>query len=562
MFQMFEIEEWAETNFGDSDFGDKRLSDRLETTVKKMSARPEGAIPQQMGNWNDTKACYNFLNNRKVTHKRLQNTHRERVKEEASSETVLFIQDTSEADYTNLEATEGLGFIGNHKNKGLLFHSCLAVKPDEKNPEVLGLAYQHVWARPHPSLNKNETRAERNKRSKESDLWLKSLKAIGKPPAGSTWISVGDRANDIFEFFMGAKELGWGSLVRANQDRCIEVDGQETSLMSHMRSLRRMGTKVINIKNGNETTARKIKLKVSWGQVKILPPARLKKTAESLTISVIRCWNDEEGIEWILYSSILVKTFREAIEKIEWYSNRWIIEEYHKCLKTGCRIESSQLETARSLKALLGILGIIGILMLQLRNIAREDSDRPARKVVDKKALDLIRKRFDLPLGINIRVFWHSVARLGGFIGRKSDGEPGWQTLWKGWMILLDMMWALENAGYILAFGAIVYGCTKHAVATGNPGQSEGKEWIMGALYGILFFCRADKSPQYHKSRTYHTYQLPVLSQLQANSSGNGSCTAIVVGNRGMVGVRRVLGSVPDSVVDKAPCAVMIVQTT
>lgn len=302
MFQMFEIEEWAETNFGDSDFGDKRLSDRLETTVKKMSARPEGTIPQQMGNWNVTKACYNLLNNRKVTHKRLQNTHRERVKEEASGETVLFIQDTSEADYTNLEATEGLGFIGNHKNKGLLFHSCLAVKPDEKNPEVLGLAYQHVWTRAHSSLNKNETRAERNKRSKESDLWLKSLKAIGKP-------------------------------------------------------LRKMGTKVVNLKNGNETIARNIKLKVSWGQVKILPPARLKKTAEGLTISVIRCWNDEEGIEWTLYSSILVKTIHEAIEKIEWYSNRWTIEEYHKCLKTGCHIESSQLETARSLKALLGILG-------------------------------------------------------------------------------------------------------------------------------------------------------------------------------------------------------------
>lgn len=129
---------------------------------------------------------------------------------------------------------------------------------------------------------------------------------------------------------------------------------------------------------------------------------------------------------------------------MKWYANRWVIEEYHKCLKTGCRIEASQLENGKGLKSLLGILGVIAVYLLQLRNISREEPERPACEVVDGKALQIIRKRFKLPLEVTVKVFWYSVARLGGFIGRKSDGEPGWQTLWKGWLRLLDMLLAVN----------------------------------------------------------------------------------------------------------------------
>ena len=442
--QMFENEVWIEETFGNTDLGDKRLNDRLLTVASKMSERPGSSIPQQMGSWHDTKACYSFLNNGKVKPKLIQDAHRKRVKSEASGKTTLFIQDTSEADYSNLEATEDLGFIGNHNNQGLMFHSCLAVVPDAKNPKVLGLAHQQVWTRSHPSLNKNETRSERNKRKKESDIWLENLKAIGRPPEETTWVSIGDRGNDIFTFFVGTKELGWECLVRVSQDRCIEANGEETSVMAYVRSLEEMGNKVVSLRKANETKSRDITCKVSYGKVELQPPTRLNGNVDGVTVSIVRCWNDEEEIEWILYSSILVESMQDAIEKIEWYSNRWIIEEYHKCLKTGCRIESSQLETAKGLKTLLAVLGIIAILMLQLRNVSRDNPDEPASKTVDERALKIISKRFKMPLDISARQFWHSVARLGGFLARKSDGEPGWQTLWTGWLRLLDMMWGHE----------------------------------------------------------------------------------------------------------------------
>lgn len=435
---------WAEENFGESDFGDERLNKRVCIIAKKMAGLPEGSIPQQMDNWNDTKACYNFLSNSKLSHKKIQASHRKRVikitNSEKAGKTILFLQDTSELDYSNLKSTEKLGFIGNHHNKGLLFHSCLAVEADQTNPSVLGLANQQVWRRQNPSLNKKETKAERNKRSRESEVWIRNLKAIGSPPKGCKWVSIGDRANDIFEFFDYSKRMGWETVVRVSQNRCIEVDEERALLIDHMRSMESQGTTSIKVRKEKDTNFKEINLNIAWKEVRIQPPQRLGKKANPIVVSVIRCWNEEEDLEWIIYSSIPVHDVEEAIEKISWYSRRWIIEEYHKCLKTGCRIESSQLETAKSLENLLAVLGVIAILMLQLRNMARENVDKPASDFIGEEAVQIISKRYNQPINMNVRDFLRSVARLGGFLGRKSDGEPGWQTLWKGWLRLLDML--------------------------------------------------------------------------------------------------------------------------
>jgi len=446
MLNNIETSDWVEGNFGNIDFNDRRLSKRLVKITKCMAARPEGSIPKQMECWHDTKACYNFLNHKKVSHKKVQQAHRTRVlKDVSDAKVVLFPQDTTELDYTNLKATKNLGFIGNHNTKGFMLHSCLAIKPNKLNPEVIGLANQIIWGRKNESSNKNETKTARNKRAKESDVWLKNLKNIGSPLDGCVWVSVGDRANDIYEYFLGAKELGWESIVRACQDRKVTIKGKQTYLMQYMRCLPNMGTKTIKTRQKGDTKEKEIKLKISWEPVvTIHAPLRLNRKTQSICLSAIRCWNEEEDIEWVMYSSIPVNNIEEACEKIDWYACRWIIEEYHKCIKTGCQLELRQLESGKALKNLIGILSIIGLLMLRLRNIARTDSDRPASEVVEKDALKIIEKRYNLGSNISVGVFWKSVARLGGFLGRKNDGEPGWQTLWQGWLRLLDMLWSYK----------------------------------------------------------------------------------------------------------------------
>jgi hypothetical protein len=215
--------------------------------------------------------------------------------------------------------------------------------------------------------------------------------------------------------------------------------------MQHLRDLPSMEKKTLKVRQKGDTKERDIELNVSWETaVSIHPPSRLNQKTQQIHLSVIRCWNDKEDIEWILYSSIAVNNFEEACEKIDWYSLRWVIEEYHKCIKTGCKLELRQLESGKALEALIGILSIIGVLMLRLRNIARMDKDRPASEVVEKDALKIIEERYNLDPNMNVGMYWKSVARLGGFLGRKNDGDPGWQTLWQGWLRLLDMLWSYK----------------------------------------------------------------------------------------------------------------------
>ncbi len=121
------------------------------------------------------------------------------------------------------------------------------------------------------------------------------------------------------------------------------------------------------------------------------------------------------------------------------YTKRWIIEEYHKCLKTGCKVEKAQLRAADHLLNLFGIFGVIATKLLQIRDLSRIKGEELAESHVDKISIKLIDKIFKLSTPLTVKEFWRRVAMLGGFLGRKSDGNPGWQTIWSGWRKLQDM---------------------------------------------------------------------------------------------------------------------------
>jgi Transposase Tn5 dimerisation domain len=163
----------------------------------------------------------------------------------------------------------------------------------------------------------------------------------------------------------------------------------------------------------------------------------------------IRSWEETppegvEALEWILLTTVPVSDQRSAVEQAEWYSSRWTIEEYHKCVKTGCAMEQRQLETAAGLLTLLGFLAIVAVRLLQLRELSRRAPDIAARTAVPAMLVHVLVRRLKLKVEaeeLTAREFWRGVARLGGFLGRKGDGNPGWQTLWRGWQRLQDLSW-------------------------------------------------------------------------------------------------------------------------
>jgi hypothetical protein len=135
-----------------------------------------------------------------------------------------------------------------------------------------------------------------------------------------------------------------------------------------------------------------------------------------------------------------------AAERIDWYSRRWSIEDYHKGLKTGCRIEASQLRTAERFGALLGFAAIVAVRLLQLRDRARQAPGAPvAESELSQKVLAARLQVAPEAVATNLG-FWRGVAQLGGFLGRKGDGEPGWQSLWRGWQELQLLLQGVELA--------------------------------------------------------------------------------------------------------------------
>ena len=446
-----EINEWAKQQWGSAQLGDQRRTKRAVKLGAQMARQPAASLPTQSGSWGAMKAAYLLLNEEDVTHGALSQGHWDATLHQArlSSGVVLFIQDGTELDYTHHPETSGLGRLNEAHRQGFLMHSCLAVDLSDKS---MGLAWQKIWTRSPIVRCRTEDKRARSLRANESDVWAETLSEIGRAPersSGVRWVSVGDRASDIYGYFRESQELGWEVVARAVQDRVIHsLSGERQHLMQWSRQISAATTKQVTLRGRDGKPKRTVNLQVAWGQCDIQSPHEGKERfGPPLRVSVVRCWEaapeaGQEGLEWILVTSIVVRDAADALRVIEWYEHRWLIEEYHKCLKTGCSIEKRQLTTAHSLQACLGFLAIIALRLIQLRETSRQEPETPARHSVEPSLIETVQRYFRLsPTDLTLREFWRLVARLGGFIGRKSDGDPGWQTLWRGWLRLQDLAW-------------------------------------------------------------------------------------------------------------------------
>ncbi|MGV0029422.1 IS4 family transposase, partial [Phormidesmis priestleyi ANT.L61.2] len=433
---------------GAVELGDSRRNERAIAIGTALAANPGGSLPEQLQGWNDLRAAYRLLNEADVSHERLSAPHRAQTHvraEQAESEVVLFIQDTSELDYSSERPRPGLGMIGKGTSQGLLMHSCLAVNPRAGNPEILGLAAQQVWSRSATPQHQGSGSKRQAPRS-EGDKWAESIEAIGSVPVqtAQVWVSVGDRESDVFSYLRRCRQRQWHSLVRVSQNRVVTTAQQTRShLKTYARSLAVQSQKPLRLRGREGEPQRTVMLNLAWAPVTVHPPqGGPERHRAPISMWCIRCWEaTADGLEWILLTTVDPALYSPAVQ-VEWYACRWLIEEYHKCLKTGCRVEQRQLETAAGLMRLLGFLAIVAVRLLQLRTLSRLAPDTPAQQVVPQVLLQVLVKRLGLfSTQMSLAQFWQAVARLGGFIGRKSDGQPGWQTLWRGWLRLQDLAW-------------------------------------------------------------------------------------------------------------------------
>ena len=151
-----------------------------------------------------------------------------------------------------------------------------------------------------------------------------------------------------------------------------------------------------------------------------------------------------------MLSSLPVDTQADAWERVLWYRLRWQVEDYHQCLKTGCALEARQMQSYEGLRTLLGFLAPLAVRLLQLRALTQQEPERAAAEVLDDSVVRVVAHLAQVaPAQLSLRAFWHRVAQIGGYLGRSGDGEPGWKTLWKGWLQIQTLLEGINLASQL-----------------------------------------------------------------------------------------------------------------
>lgn len=448
--------EWAREQFGDCDLGDLRRTKRLITVAEQVANNPSASFPEQIPDWGDLKAAYRLFACEDVTFEAICRPHWRRTCAVGPGR-YLVLGDTTEIDFGYHREIEGLSEIGNGSGRGFLLHNALLVEVEAKT--LLGIAGQTIhYRKPAP---KKENRSQRLKRERESKVWGDVIDQIGRAPDGAQFIHVFDRGADDFEVLCHLRENRDDWVVRAKSlHRVIQTPtGKKMPLNSYLSQLPVGGSYELCLRARPGQPARTAKLEVRFGALSMPVPRHKSPYVKALNpqpIEMYVVWVREvnppkgvEPIEWVLYTSLPVHTFEDASIIINYYECRWLIEEYHKALKTGCGVQRRVLRKAKRLEAVVGLTSVIAVRLLQLKSVASSEPDRPARTVVPSlwlKMLKAARKNLRRVHDLTIRDFYRELAKLGGFLGRRSDGEPGWITIWRGWEKLNALVQGAELA--------------------------------------------------------------------------------------------------------------------
>ena len=435
--------------YGKVEFGDERLSKRAVKILEQLSGNPSGSISAACKDPYQAKAAYRFFGNDEVTVEAITQVTRDVTLENinaAKPPVLLIVQDTSELNYSNLKETDGLGNMGSKATlKGIIVHSSVAISEEG---EIFGLQAQKIWTRPPEEYGKSNIRKELSIEDKESNKWLEAIETAGTSfPEGTMVVHVCDREADIYELFCKAEAESTHYLCRRFQNRAIEEDDGNKKLDDFAEALPEAGTIEIHVPRDSHTkrAARDAVMSVKYGKCRIKRPSNLKDAGglpESIDVYVVSAVElnppeGSEGISWQLVTNVPTESFEEALTRLQWYTQRWKIEIFHRTLKGGCKVEELQSDSAEKLMKLIAIYSIIALQIMQLSYMARTHPDESCELCFttdEWKILYRMAKRTNIvptkpPTMYEAVVL---IAKIGGFLGRKSDGFPGVTVIWRG----------------------------------------------------------------------------------------------------------------------------------
>jgi hypothetical protein len=437
-----DVSGWIRTEFRSANLGDERLSDRLLQIGDALGSSPAESIPNACEDWASTKATYRFCDNESVDSNEILAAHKQAQRSRIrGADELLVISDTTELVFPSYTSKEGLGDIGNSNAdlEGVKVHSTIGVLP--RTRRMTGVIDQQVLIEDQRAGTKHETNPleEPTELANEQEKWIRGDRRARNWLADSVRpIFIHDRGADAFRFHKEVADdmENAGFVVRANQNRRIRTTAGKTGkLFDWSRDLPEQGRTTIEIEQNGRRDAREAELSISAGQCQLLPPRNNPGDESPVEVSVVRVDElnqDDDPIQWVLLTTESVETREDVLTIIEYYSLRWRIEEWHKVLKSGCRIEDRRLQTWDRMEVLLSVYSVIAWKVLGLRELARqEESIRPESLLTETERTVLETKFPELP-GQDGQAYAIAVAKIGGYLDRSSDPPPGWETMWKG----------------------------------------------------------------------------------------------------------------------------------
>jgi hypothetical protein len=450
---------WVQEEFKNLGINCGRTLKRFIQTMTTLSKKPNESIAGASDNKAEAKAIYRLIDNDKLTEEVILNTHRKATIDkmiESDANIILSVQDTTTLNYTSHSKTEGLGHFGSGEySKGLIVHSALAMTTEGI---AFGLLDQKIWTRDPAERGKRKDKKTKSIEEKESYKWLESMgkSHLGIPKA-IRLVHVCDREADVYEFFNKAVEDDQDFLVRVVQNRKTT---EACKLFDTINNQKSSGEMIVEIPRDSRRNIpkRETTLEIKYKQVSVFAPQNTPKNFKgkgtvTLSILLVKEINPPEGlepIEWYLATSMGIYNVKEAIEKVSWYVHRWKIERFHYILKSGCEVEKSQNRNAERLQKLILMYSIISIRILSMTYSARQSPESPCTAFMEEEwkiLYCIVNKTRKVPSTIpTIQEAVGYLAKLGGFLGRKGDGEPGAKVIWKG---LNELNIVLEHHKYL-----------------------------------------------------------------------------------------------------------------
>jgi hypothetical protein len=436
---------WADEEFSGAKLGDARLNKRLIKLAASFADKPTANIPGACGDWAETQAVYRFFDQasdgkRGMGWQSILAPHMRQTEARMRQHpVVLCLQDTTELDFNGRDIA-GLGPLSFPAQRGMYLHPTYIVTPDR---EPLGVTDAWMWAR-QPKGSDGERAG-----IAESLRWVEGYERIAETARTmpqTRLVYVADREADILALMRRAQALGepadW--LIRSKHNRCLADGGK---LWGEVLATPLLGEIEFTQSARPGQAARKVRQQVFACRVTVLDGPEERLEATCLIAREVDAPEGVKPVEWRLLTNRPATSFDAVVELIAWYRCRWEIETFFHVLKNGCRVEALQLGHRGKIELALAVYLVVSWRLARLVRLGRTHPDLEATALFtdnEWQGAYILAKKPLPKTPPTLHQIIRQIAMLGGFLGRKGDGEPGAKTLWLGFARIRDFVQGTE----------------------------------------------------------------------------------------------------------------------